>query len=330
MDSIPILRTSERRAFHRCAQQWEWAYRYGLRSKRKPADALWFGIGIHEALASWYGEAFDRGPEPWKTFEDWADGEVRYIKANLTDRDRTWFDEPVYEDAIELGIGMMKAYVREYGEDINLEVIAIEQPFEIEIVDHDEVIGIFASRFDGAAIDHDTGMIVLLEHKTAGSIKTQHLPLDDQAGAYFAVATIVLRDQGIIKPRDTIEGILYNFMRKSLPDERPRNPQGAALNKNGTVSARQPAKAFVRELVDRTPREVSQQIRRLRDEMLMMNMMRTGELPVTKTITDMCPYCPFFTMCKLHERGGNAWKEFRDSEFAVVDPYVEHRKSAAE
>jgi hypothetical protein len=64
--------------------------------------------------------------------------------------------------------------------------------------------------------------------------------------------------------------------------------------------------------------------------MLMMNMMRTGELPVTKTITDMCPYCPFFTMCKLHERGGNAWKEFRDSEFAVVDPYVEHRKSAAE
>jgi Zierdtviridae exonuclease len=330
MQVLPILRTSERKAFHRCAQQWWWAYRYGLRSKRKPADALWFGIGIHEALAIWYGEGFDRGPEPWVTFENWADGEVRSIKANLTERDREWFDEPVYADAVTLGVEMMKAYVREYGDDLNLEVIAIEQPFEIEIVDNDEVIGIFASRFDGAAIDHDTGMIELLEHKTAGAIKTQHLPLDDQAGAYFAVATIVLRDQGIIRPNEDIEGILYNFMRKSFPDERERNAQGAYLNKNGDVSKRQPAKAFLREIVDRTPREVSQQIRRLRDEMNMMNAMREGRIPVTKTITDMCPYCPFFTMCKLHERGGNAWKEFRDASFTVADPYVEHRKSAAE
>jgi hypothetical protein len=61
-----------------------------------------------------------------------------------------------------------------------------------------------------------------------------------------------------------------------------------------------------------------------------MNKMRSGELPVTKTTNDMCPYCPFFTMCVLHEQGGNAWKEFRDKQYTRVNPYEDMRKSASE
>jgi hypothetical protein len=331
MSELPIIRTSERTAFHRCVQRWVWAYRYGLRSKQKPADALWFGIGVHEALADWYGEAFDRGTEPWLAFEDFVDDEVRYIKANFADHDREWFEEPLYYEAGELGSAMLRAYVREYGDDELLEVIAVESPFEIELVHNDEAVAIFSSRFDGVAIDHSDSNIYLLEHKTAGSIRTAHLPLDNQAGSYFAVATIVLRAQGIIGPKEHIEGILYNFLRKSKPDPRKRDPQtGAYLNKDGSVSKRQPAPAFVREYVDRGPREVRTQLQRITDEVVIMNKVRSGELPVTKSIDNTCPYCPFFTMCVLHERGGNAWKEFRDAEYTVVDPYAENRKSAAE
>lgn len=326
----PIIRTSERSSFKRCPQQWWWAYREGLRGKSKPADALWFGIGIHEALAIWYGEAFDRGAEPWKTWDDWVGDEIRFIKANFATHDREWFEEPVYEEAASLGASMMRAYIREYGDDINLEVIAIEQPFEVDIVDHDEVLATFKSRFDGVAIDHESGEIVLLEHKTAGTIRTGHLELDDQAGSYFAVATIVLRNEGVIGPKENISGILYNFLRKSKPDPRPRNERGAYLNKDGSVSKVQPARAFHREIIDRTPREVNQQIRRITDEVVLMNKMRTGELPVTKTVTYMCTFCQFFTMCKLHERGGNAWKEFRDAQYVVVNPYEDPRKSASE
>jgi PD-(D/E)XK nuclease superfamily len=326
----PFIRTSERTAFRRCPKRWWWAYREGLRPKAKAADALWFGIGVHEALAEWYGEGFDRGPEPWLTFAEWVGEEIRYIKANLTERDREWFDEPVYIEAAELGTAMLRNYVREYGDDENLEVLAIEQPFAIDLVKDDEVVATFVSRFDGVAIDHDSGLFVLLEHKTAGSIKTAHLPLDDQAGAYFAVASVVLRDQGILRPDENIDAIMYNFLRKSMPDVRPRNEQGAYLNKNGSVSKRQPAPPFVRELVERTPREVNQQLRRITDEVVIMNMMRSGELPVTKSVTDMCPYCPFFTMCRMHERGGTAWMDFRDAEYTVADPYADQRKSAAE
>lgn len=326
----PVLRTSERTAFRRCNKRWEWAYLCGLQSKQKPASALWFGLGIHEALANWYGEGFDRGAVPADTWEDWTEGEIRYIKANFADHDREWFDEPVYEQATELGIAMLDHYLEVYDDDPKLEILAIEQPFEIEIVDEQgQVIAIFRSRFDGVAINHQFNHIELLEHKTAASIKLQHLPLDDQAGAYFAVATLVLRHQGILSKREHIEGINYNFLRKSRPDRRERNNAGAYLNKNGSISKRQPPPAFIREFVDRSPREVKQQIRRIADEVTVMNKMRSGELPILKSITDMCPSCPFFDMCRLHERGGTAWQEFRDLHYTVVNPYGDDRKSAA-
>ena len=329
MSVVPIISNSERNTFGRCPQRWYWAYVDGLRPRARPADALWFGIGVHEALALFYNEGFDRGPLPAITWKNWVGEEIRYIKANYADHDREWFEQPVYEDAGELGQAMLEAYIREYGDDPYLEILAVEQPFELEIVRDDEVIAIFIGIFDGVAINHWDNVMVLLEHKTAGAIKTMHLGLDNQAGSYFAAATIVLRHQGIIDRKDIIDGIWYNFLRKSRPDTRERDERGAYLNKNGEVSKRQPAKAFVREFVDRSPREVNSQMRRLANEVFVMNKVRNGELPVNKVTNDMCPYCPFFTMCTMHERGGSAWKEYRDAMYTVSEPSP-LRKSAAE
>jgi PD-(D/E)XK nuclease superfamily len=326
----PIIRTSERSAFGRCAQQWWWAYRDGLKAKRKPADALWFGIGIHEGLAEWYLDGYERGALPSETFWDWAEDEVRWIKANFADHDREWFEEPVYEEATELGVAMLDHYIEHYGTDPHWEVLAIEQPIEIELVKDDEVIAIFKSRLDGVSINHRLGLIVLDEHKTAGQIRTAHLSLDNQAGSYFAVATIVLRAQGILGKDEHIAGIEYNFLRKSRPDPRERDEQGRYLNKDGRISKKQPPPAFLREFVDRTPREVNSQLRRLTDEVSIMNMMRAGTIPVTKTVTYMCPSCPFYTMCVLHEKGGSAWREFRDANYVVENPYEDMRKSSSE
>jgi hypothetical protein len=278
---VPIISNSERNTFGRCPQRWWWAYIDGLRPKAKPAYALWFGIGVHEALALWYNEGFERGPIPAKTWKDWVGEEIRYIKANYADHDREWFEQPVYEEAGELGYAMLQAYISEYGADPYLEILAVEQPFELELVRDDEVIAIFIGIFDGVAIDHWNNIMVLLEHKTAGTIKTMHLSLDNQAGSYFSAATIVLRHQGIIGRKDTIDAILYNFLRKSKPDKRQRNERGAYLNKNGSVSKVQPAKAFVRDPIERHPREVGSQMRRLANEVFVMQGTQR-ELPVTR------------------------------------------------
>ena len=329
MSNPSIISNSERNTFGRCPQRWAWMYLDNLASRQRPADALWFGVGVHEALAEWYQPGFERGTHPADYFEDWVGEEVRVIKASRADKDREWFDEPLYEDAGELGVAMLTEYVNKYGNDRDLEILAIEQPFELELVRDDEVVALFIGVFDGVALDHRDKMIKLLEHKTASAIKTAHLSLDNQAGSYFAAATVVLRWQGILEPKEAIEGIEYNFLRKSLPDQRKRNEHGAYLNKNGDISKKQPPPPFVREFVDRGPREVRRQLERLTDEVIEMNMVRSGELKVRKVINDTCPYCPFYTMCVMHERGGKSWMEYRDAQYSKREPSP-LRKSASE
>lgn len=304
-------------------------YLDNLTAPQRPADALWFGVGVHEALAEWYQPGFERGEHPADYFDRWVGDEVRTIKASYADHDRVWGDEPLYEDANELGVAMLENYVRTYGDDPHLDILAIEQEFQLELVRDDEVVATFIGVFDGVAFNRRFSALELLEHKTAGQIRLAHLPLDNQAGSYFAAATVVLRHQGILDRRENIEGIRYNFLRKSLPDERPRNERGAYLNKDGSISKKQPPPPFVREFVDRGPREVRRQLERLTDEVSVMNKIRAGELPINKVINDTCPYCPFFQMCVMHERGGSSWKEFRDAHYSKRDPSP-LRKSASE
>jgi hypothetical protein len=323
---LPVLRTSERSCFKRCPWRWEQEYRYGYKPKAsRQADSLWFGIGVHEALAPWYGKGKRRGPHPADTFEKWAGDEIRYAKTWLDDS----YEDAVWEDALELGIAMLEQYIDYYGKDPQWSIIATEEPFAVRITRHGKPIALFKSRWDGVLRDLATGLIYLLEHKTASQIVLSYLPLDDQAGSYLAVATQVLRARGVLKDGEDIAGIIYNFLRKSMPDERPQNAQGLYLNKDETVSKRQPPAPFVRELVERGQREHVTQLERIADEVTVMNAMRSGRLPVYKTPTKDCVRCPFFEPCQLHERGSNAYKALLKADFVQEDPYADYKSAAA-
>lgn len=322
--NIPIIRTSERSSFRRCPQQWWWAYREGWTPKGKQADARWFGIGVHIALAEWYNKGKERGPHPADTFADWCGSEIAFAKTYLTDT----FEEPVWEDSKELGVAMLTAYVEKYGKDSRWDIIAIEQPFSVNVVTGGKTIANFRSRWDGVFRDETDGQVYLLENKTAGQINTAYLPLDDQAGAYWAVASRVLRAKGTLKPKEEIAGIMYNFLRKSKPDDRPVNEEGLRLNQNGTASKRQPPPMFVREVVERSPKEQYAQMKRLADEVTVMNGIRQGNIPIIKNTSKECTWCDFFIPCQLHERGGESWKEVMKSSYIQKDPYEEYSKSA--
>lgn len=240
---IATLRTSERRDFLRCQYKWFWAWRCGLRSYDTEADALWFGTGIHQALAAWYcGPGDKRGPEPAETWKEYAEESFRIVKTlEEIDEER----EAVWVDAQALGVSMMEEYVKLYGRDEHKLIIAPEKTFRIQVPwpddqklypDNDgmadqEILFDYVGTFDGVWRHADTGLILLDEHKTAAQIATGHLPLDPQAGSYWAVAGRTLRQEGLIGPKDKLWGIEYNFMRKAMPDERPRDAQGYATNK---------------------------------------------------------------------------------------------------
>lgn len=358
----PHLRTSERRAYKRCPAQWAWAWRQGLVPKYPKPTARWFGTGIHLALQHRYKPGLERGFDVLKTWRDYCDSEP---SAGL------WLegDEGLkYQDARELGEIMLGGYLDKYGMDERWFVISTEQAFELPIPypKRDGTMVLYNGTFDfvGRDLAGDESLW-LWDHKTAKQIMLEHLSLDDQAGSYWAVASKVLAEQGLIPKGERLDGILYNFLRKGKPDERPRNAAGQYTNQPtkehyltalreagavahakmtkdrlaeeaakwgltvlGDVSERQPPTLFHREPVWRTSVEQRTQLTKIQNEYLHMDAVKRRVLPIIKNPTKDCRWdCDFFQLCELQEAGDD-WKSFRDAAFVKRDPYADHRESA--
>lgn len=321
---VPRLRTSERSAFKRCQAKWKWAYLDGLKLKHERPGALWFGTGIHLALQERYKyRGTRRGKNVLGVWRDYVGDEQAVVY------DENYAEDPsAYYNALELGEAMLGGYLDKYGKDERWHVVATEEAFQI-LIPHPrkpgEAIVDYCSAFDLVALDQETDdSLWLWDHKTAKVIQTHHLALDDQGGSYWALAGDMLLSKKLIKPGQKLDGILYNFLRKAKPDPRPTNEDGLALNKNGSVSLRQPTPNFLREPVWRTRAERRKQIIKIQNEALQMEAIRNGTLPITKNPTKDCKWdCPFFEMCELHESGGD-WKDFRDAGYARSDPYADH------
>lgn len=372
--SKPIVlhvRNSERGTLDRCPQQWWWGWREGLKAK-ETAKPLWFGTAIHEALADYYRPGFKRSKDYIDKFRESADMEAEYIRAFVGG-----LDEQEWVDARTLGETMLRGYVEHYQADKHWDVIATEQTFEVKIphaLGDDPLSDLIRSKygehfvlngtFDGVYRDKDDRKVKLMEHKTAASISTGHLPMDNQAGTYWMVAQTVGRRQGWLAPKQGISEIMYNFLRKATPDERPKDAQGYATNKPlkshyihaldlqgpqelkaplslmeawaiargitvvGDRSKTQPSPLFERYPVRRTPKQRQSQMMRLQNEVRRMVVYREGWVEITKSPTRDCSWCPFREMCELHEAQSD-WEMYRDAMFRSQDPYADHRKSAS-
>jgi len=354
------VRTSERRCYKRCPQQWWWTYVEGLKALRA-ANPLWFGQAIHVALAEWYRPGLERGPHPVETFKKALEGD-RLVRVTNEEEERE------FVDARELGVEMLMNYIKEYGNDEQWFVIATEQQFSVWLSSftgkkrHLNYIG----TLDGVFRYLPTGEIRMMEHKTAASIILTHLPLDDQAGSYWAFARSILRKLGGelgIRDGEDIAAIEYNFLRKAKADTRPVNERGQRCNKPtkqhfldafasigmqgsdlsklkvveletlardknlvvfGDESKLQPPPLFERPLVRRDPQERKVQIRRIKVEGWYMEETRNGSLPLFKNPTKDCSWdCPFHQMCQLHEQGADAdVDDFKEAMFRIGDPYM--------
>ena len=368
--AIPHLRTSERRDFKRCQQRWRWAWRQGLIAKHQKPGALWFGTGIHLALQHRYSKSgLDRGRNVLQTWRDYV-GDVEaviYGENYANDRDD-------FFDAAELGETMLGGYLDKFGMDPSWYVISAEQTFEIPIPPLPKPVGphlpmvLYNGTFDLVAMDLEAEArdgvksLWVWDHKTAKAIQTAHLALDDQAGSYWAVAGDVLAGQGLVEPGMKLDGILYNFLRKARPDERPTNTDGEATNQPtkqhfvdalpgatmkmtkpeleaaadaagivvlGEVSKTQPKPNFVREPVWRTAKERRTQIERIQKEYVQMDAFKRRLLPIVKTPTKDCSWdCDFFDMCQLQDQGDD-WQSYRDATYDRRDPYAAHRTKSA-
>lgn len=313
-----MLRTSERTSYKTCRQAWDWAYNHKLKSiATKPA--LRFGDLAHQSLQHWYIPGRKRGVLPAVTFEKLYNEQ---IEAGMDEFDIRLDDEEEWANALELGIVMMRGYVDHYGTDDHINVIAPELPFQYDILDSKgRYLVTYVGQFDLLFEDMAKKQIGLIETKTAAHISTAHLGLDEQGGSYWTFAPLVLQASGLLKRGRDLDFVLYNFLRKGKPDERPRNEAGIYLNKPtkdqlmeecanrgivlggkrtneamaqalaatgvqvhllGSPSKRQPPPLFHRERTYRDTIDRQRLMRRVEMEAWEMKQVRAGKLPIYK------------------------------------------------
>lgn len=323
-----MLRTSERLSFKTCEQQWWWNFSERLRPTTD-RPALWFGDLIHQSMERYYHPGKKRGPHPAKTFEKLFHKrmESELVRLKIRTPEDEWFDP------LELGVGMLNAYVERYKErDDEYEVIASEQTFQVPILDDDgKQVAIYVGTFDGIWRKKSDRRLWFKEFKTTGDsikkITSGPLAMDEQAGGYWTYGPDWLREQGLLKPKEDLDGIIYTFLRKALRPEGEYNELGQKLNKDGSVSKQQPAENFGRVPVyrDRANRELMRE--RVMEEVKRMNLIRSGELtPIKnpgKLFMPNCQFCSFRDMCELHESGQD-WEEMKRQTMTSWDPYAAH------
>jgi hypothetical protein len=327
-----IVRSHERMQYKRCPKQWYWHWRKGLVPKRKRFGALDLGTWVHAGLADWYLPGVKR-------YGLLADLVIHHSGIAIAEAYREGAPDYEIEKANELqmlGAAMAGAYQEHYKNDLDIDVIAAELPLEFT----------FPSLAEGAKVIHrlkpdlvyadNRDGVWLMETKTATSVRTEHLVIDDQARPYGAMAARALEKAGVLKGRK-FKGIMYNFLRKALPDERETNEKGQYLNKNGTVSARQPKPLFVRHPVLLTEGARAVTLERIHTETRMIagitQALRTKSIDpihLPKTPHHSCPkFCDYFTMCTMEENGLDI-RDFMKSQYLQRDPYIYDEDSTDE
>lgn len=310
-----LMRTSERMTFVTCRQKWHWGWVENLRPL-EPALNLEFGSLVHQALAIYYAPGKKRGPLPSETFEQLA------IVADTLPDDGA--------NSIELGVRMLEAYVPFWKDkDSEYEIISSEQTFQVPV---GTVLGervIYVGTVDGVWRHIPTDKIRFAEHKTAGTITQDMLPMDEQIGSYWAFAPRWLHKHGILKEGKELDGILYNWLRKAARDPNTRtNEQGYNINKDGTISKRQPSPFFDRANTFRGPVEAKAVRLRVLQQARDMIMARKDPAryvyknPGPQFLPN-CKFCQYKDPCELHETGHD-YKTVLKAEFEVWEPYAEH------
>jgi len=312
-----------RAAFKRCRYQWSFRYMDKLEPKIA-APPLRFGTLIHSALEVYYPPGVKRGPHPAKTFERLYELELETARGmGFKDEDGKW------HDAAHLGVEMLEHYVEQYGKDDEWKVIATEQRFTVPVLDPitGERVGTYVGVLDNVLEHRGTQQIWFRDHKSAKSIDTSYLAMDDQSSGYWTFGPDWLEEQGILKPGQKLMGIEFNFLRKAERDTRPKNAKGQYLNQDGSVSKVQPSPHFLRQPSYRGEHERELTRQRVAEEIREIKLVKAGKLSLLKTPDKIhCKFCDVKDICELHETGSD-WEEMKR---LIMKPREEFVKEAVE
>lgn len=335
--ALPMLRNSERSTLKKCEFLWDLTYNRRLKPETE-MPALRFGTLVHAALAAYYIPGVKRGPHPARTFEALYEKDLKRTRETFgmkVDEDERWVE------AGELGPAMLENYIDEWGSDSQWEVLVTEFPFQTTVmtpgmragntwIEAPEPWFQYVGVVDGVWRNRITKELWIADHKTTDGIgdkKWSHLTLDDQAGGYWSFGVDFLVEAELMRKNQRLHGMLYNLLRKAMPDERQSKLVGGQrtyLNLDGSVSKKQPTPYFARKPVFRDQYDKQEARRRAAIDYKRIELFRSGQLEISKNPGMWtCPSCSMRDVCELHETGAD-FESFITATTKTWEPYDAH------
>lgn len=190
-----VVHVTEITAFKQCRQYWDFSYRQGLVPLETGYGPMWFGIGVHVALATYY----KHGMSPVVAFERWFKAQVDPVYQDLDETTRTKLD-----NFHLLGLVMMRGYIPWAEKNDQWEVIAIEEELQYEISPGQVIAG------TQDLLVRKDGKLWVVDHKTcAAFVDPDALEFDDQMVKYLWLVMKVYNE--------VPGGALYSMLRKKVP-----------------------------------------------------------------------------------------------------------------
>lgn len=366
----PLIRNSERSTFSHCYWQWDHSYNQRL-TPVVDAPALRFGSLIHEALELRYPPGVKRGPHPAKTFAKLYEAELAEAETvwGFRDGDGEWADAATLGEAMLNNYVETFGKDEEWKVIASEMTFQVPQFARARRKLDDTVVpakewqdglppagctveackrtdrgayhlytsvgtmdGVWESRMDQSVLVND--------YKTTKNDPLKDAPgksiLDEQATAYWTWGVDWLELHDVLKRAQSqrLAGMLYTFLYKAAPDERPTNALGQSLNKDGSVSKQQPVPRFHRDMVYRDREQCDRARQRGVEQVVEMHLRRAGILPIYKTPgtgfpSQVCKGCAFFDLCELDEIG-QPYADLQTMTMKTWDPYDAHEVREAD
>jgi hypothetical protein len=284
-------------------------------AEESPVGAAPTGVRVHAALEGYYGY----GLPPAEV--------VNVLYAMAVEAFPDWRTDLLKErELAEVMVAGYVDWVTETGKDASLEVVATETDIEVELPGVPGVA--LKARMDQVVLDHETGLLSFLDHKTAVNFDTHEvLALNPQFKHYSVVQRLVARSNPHIPAR--VSGGIVNTLRRVKRTEKSKPP----------YYQREPFR-YNDEQLDATESRIYSVVRQILDargyldwayqeqggNLATVNRVQREDLYPTFIPHDCKWSCPFVGMCPMMDDGSD-WPGVltRSGAYRQDDPYSYYR-----
>lgn len=199
---------SELTCFRDCRRKWWLEYYRRLKTTEKKTGALALGTNVHAALASYYSPNGNKGLALTVLKTIYDDARETCTEFELTE---------INKDQ-KLATIMVEGYfdwLDESGADANLQIIEPEAEIEYETTVGAVPVRIVGKR-DIIAVNTDTGINTLIDHKTCATFNDPALDLNEQSRMYLLLQRL--------NGSTVVQNCIWNLLRKVQRTARAEPP----------------------------------------------------------------------------------------------------------